>query len=133
MSNSFEAVNRRFVPPPGQEPTRWTISVARGNEWPGWRWLDRADRLDLSGEAGVIAILLLVLTIPSVTFRRIVYAVRGRSDWDVLVYRGMESDHRPHRAVRHEKCATREAAQSRATELLDAAGKVDWTPLCGVG
>lgn len=102
--------------------------MERGNEWPGWRWLDRIERLDLAGEAGVVALLLLVVTLPSVALRRIAYLARGRSDWDVLVYRGAEGDHRPPRAVLHERCETRAAATSRADALYREAHDVDWTP-----
>lgn len=68
----------------------------------------------MGGPLALIPLALFGLAVPSIAARRISYAVRGRTDWDVLVYEGAEPDHRPRHAVLHETRATRTEAEGRA-------------------
>lgn len=118
---SFEAWPTRHVPPVGE--ARWTVQIHRGGAWPGWRWLDRMDEGMAVGSAGfVMAVLALTLPLPSIAWRRLRYRLGGRTDWDVLIYRGEVPDYRPRDAVKVENAPTKRAAIERAEAL--------WSVLC---
>ncbi len=93
------------------------MQIHRSGAWPGWAWLDRVLGLDWYGEAGIVALALMLLPVPSIVVRRMSYRIRRRKDWEVLVFSGCQPDYRPRKAVRVENCPDRAAAELRA-ELI---------------
>lgn len=82
--------------------------------------MDRVLGLNWVGELGFVPLVLMTLAFPSVLARRLAYSLRGRADWDVLVYRGAHShDYRPRDAVLIENHSSMEAAAQRA-EVVSA-------------
>lgn len=151
MAYSFNIQRtRRFTAPDGHQ---WTVTIARGDRFTGWRWLDwwRSKRkritdhadgpdvvpdthggggfdLDLGDGLALILIAFLVavlvilfgpelLVLLAVIARRLAYVLRRRKDWQVAVYAFDQEDHRPLRAVVHERTEDKAAAVLRAEEL----------------
>lgn len=119
---AFTTYPVRFVPLE-PAPTRWTVTIHRAGAWPGWPWLDRVpDRHWFWNPLGGAPEALRLLAVPSMIARRLAYAVRRRTDWDVLVYDRKQIGHEPRRARLVEHLPTQAAAAARAETL--------WKHLC---
>ena len=118
MPISFALYPIRHVPLEPAE-TRWTVGIWRSGSWPGWRWLDAVEpHWGVSGtEADLIPTVLFGLAVPSIVTRRVSYRARQRTDWDVLVFEGLQDEYRPRAAVHVEHCDTRGDAERRADAL----------------
>lgn len=96
---------------------RWTVGIHRAGAWPGWRWLDRALDLNWPDELGFVPLLLGLPAVPTIVARRLTYAARRRTDWEVLVYRGDVGGYQPKDAVLVENLPSKAAAVERAEQL----------------
>lgn len=79
--------------------------------------MDRVIDWNWTGEAGFVPLLLMLLAAPTIVVRRLTYAARRRTDWDVLVYRGGVGDYRPKDAVLIENLPSKAAAVDRAEQV----------------
>ena len=129
MPISFEAWPTRNVPTIG-EP-RWTVQIHRAGAWPGWRWLDRISDWNLVNEAGLLPLLLMILALPTITLRLLLYAAQRRADWDVLAYRGGVGEYRPKDAVLVENLPSRADAAERAEQVWRHLSEYDRPPTNG--
>ena len=129
MPISFEAWPTRNVPTVGE--ARWTVQIHRAGAWPGWRWLDRVSGWNWVGEAGFVPLLLMLLGVPTIVVRRVSYATRRRTDWDVLVYRGSASDYRPKDALLVENLSSKPAAVEQAEHVWHHLSEHDRLPIDG--
>jgi hypothetical protein len=101
---------------------RWTVAIHRAGAWQGWRWLDRLESLALhpgwdSTEFGFVPLLLWLPAVPAIVARRVAYAARRRTDWEVLVFRGHADSYRPKAAVLVETLPSKAAAVERAEQM----------------
>jgi hypothetical protein len=85
----------------------------------GLNWVD---------EAGLVPLLLMLLAVPTIVGRRLAYAARRRTDWDVLVYRGGVGDYRPKEALLIENLPSKAAAVERAEQLWHHLSEHDRLP-----
>jgi hypothetical protein len=128
MAIPFTAYPIRQVPPEPAE-ARWTVPIHRSGAWPGWRWLDRVLDLNWVGDFGFIPLLLLPLAFPSIVLRWTAYRLRGRTDWDVLVYdESWSGEYRPSHAVLVENWGNRAEAAARAEAVSAHLTKLDALP-----
>jgi hypothetical protein len=103
---------------------KWTVAVARGNQWPGWAWLNWLEGWGWAGDAAPVALALGLLALPSVTARWLGYRLRRRTDWRVTVRRGEHTDEQATReAVINELHPSKEAAAERGEQLAALIGR----------
>jgi hypothetical protein len=128
VSIPFGVVKMKAVPPAAGKD-RWVVVMRRGGSWPGWRWLDAAldkpnwEQADPASGLSLIPVALMLLAVPSIASRWVVYHARRRQDWDVLVFFSgtVPGAHLP-TALRIESCPTKGAAANRAEQV--------WAYLC---
>jgi hypothetical protein len=102
-----------------QHGAEWTISVARGNQWPGWRWLNFLDGFGWAADSAPVYLVLHLPAVPSVVARWLSYHLLRRTDWRVTIRPGTHSaDQAVRGAVLNEEYPSKSAAVERAQQLV---------------
>jgi hypothetical protein len=97
----------------------WTITIARGNQWPGWEWWNFLEGLGWGGDSAWGALALGLIAAPSIAARWVSYHLRRRTDWRVTIRPGAHSAGQAVRgAILNEEYPSKSAAAERAEQLV---------------
>jgi hypothetical protein len=109
-------------PVQGPDGADWTVSIARGNQWKGWKWTENVDALAENDGSSGVGLVLQVLLLPSglaAMYCFVTYHLVRRRDWRVTIRKGVHTADRARRdAVYDERCETKQAAAERAQVVL---------------
>jgi hypothetical protein len=97
----------------------WTISIARGNQWPGWRWLNFLEGFGWAADSAPVYVIIHLPAVPFIVARWLSYHLRRRTDWRVTIRPGIHSgDQAVRGAVLNEEYPSKSAAAQRAEQLV---------------